>query len=194
MSDPVIYYVRHGETDWNAELRFQGQRDIPLNEKGRKQADQNGKKLARLLGKAEGHHFISSPLGRARETMERVRAEMDLPPETYSLDKRLIEVSYGDLEGTTQPEMKTANRERYYYRKQNPWTFRPVDGESHEDVVGRVREWYGSLEGDCIVTAHGAIGRVLRFLMLDLEPFEAAKFPFPQDRICVLRKGREEFV
>ncbi len=194
MPEPIIYYVRHGETDWNAELRFQGQQDIPLNPKGQQQANENGRKLSDLLGKAEGLEFISSPLGRARETMERIRGEMGLPVVEYSIEKRLIEVSYGDLEGTTQPEMKAQNRERYYYRKNNPWTFRPIDGESHEDVLKRVSQWHSTIKEDCVVAAHGAVGRVLRYYLLGLDEAEAARFPFPQDKICVIRHGHEEFV
>ena len=194
MPDPVIYYVRHGQTDWNAELRFQGRQDIPLNDTGRAQASENGRKLARLLPDVNGVDFISSPLSRTRETMARIRSEMSLDPDHYHQESRLIEVCYGDLEGTTQPEMKEADRERYYYRKQNPWTFRPIDGESHQDVLGRVRDWHGSLKQDCVVVAHGAVGRVLRYHLLDLDPTDAAKFPFPQDRICVIQRGKESWV
>ena len=194
MAAPKIYYIRHGETDWNAELRFQGRQDIPLNDLGRSQATRNGKRLAGILKDPATFQFISSPLGRARETMHLIRAELGLPAEGYQIDPRLIEVSYGDLEGTTQPELKAADRERYYYRKKNAWTFRPIGGESHEDVVGRITDWLADLNQDCVVTAHGAIGRVLRYHLLGLAPMEAAKFPFPQDRICVLQDGKEEFV
>ena len=135
MTGPLIYYVRHGQTDWNAEQRYQGRIDVPLNQTGRDQARHNGKTLAGLLGKAEGFRFVSSPLSRSRVTMEIIREQMGLPPEDYLTDDRLIEVSYGDLEGTTQAEMKAQNRELYYERKQNMWTFRPANGESHADVV-----------------------------------------------------------
>ncbi len=194
MADPTIYYVRHGQTDWNAELRFQGQMDIPLNETGQKQADENGRKMAGILGKAEGLPFISSPLSRARETMERIRTQMGLPVEDYSIEKRLIEVSYGDLEGTSQAELKASDRERYYYRKQNPWTYRPEGGESHEDVLGRMSDWYNSLSEDCVVTAHGAIGRVLRIYLLNLDPYTDVKFAFPQDEICIIKRGVEKWL
>ena len=83
-----ILFLRHGETADNAAGRLQGQRDIPLNGKGRAQASTVGRalrdelpdELARLdaLGA-----FYASPLLRARETMERARAAMGLAPERY---------------------------------------------------------------------------------------------------------------
>ena len=51
---PELYFIRHGETDWNAEGRYQGSRDIPLNDIGRGQADLNGKLLGELLERAPG--------------------------------------------------------------------------------------------------------------------------------------------
>lgn len=194
MAGPDIYYIRHGQTDWNAELRYQGQRDVPLNDHGRSQALHNGKTLKKLLGRAEDHVFVSSPLGRARETMEIIRAEMGLEPQTYEIAKPLIEISYGDLEGTTQADMKAANRELYYERKQNMWTFRPQNGESHADVVARVKAWLATLEDDAkyVVTAHGAIGRVMRHILANLPPGEVERFPFPQDKVFRFKDGVEE--
>ena len=61
----TIYFVRHGQTDWNAERRFQGQLDIPLNDTGRAQAARNGAALARVIGDSAGFDFVSSPLSRA---------------------------------------------------------------------------------------------------------------------------------
>lgn len=193
MGGPVLYYIRHGQTDWNAEQRFQGQKDIPLNDTGRAQALHNGATLAGMLGDARGFQFISSPLQRARETMEIVRTRMELDPLAYQTDPRLTEVSYGNLEGVTQAEMKAQDRELYYYRKQNAWTFRPEGGESQMDVKHRVFEWYQSLEpdGKYIITAHGAIGRVVRHLLAGFSPDEVSRFAFPQDKVFRFEDGSE---
>src|SRR5690606_32679256 len=72
----TIYFVRHGQTDWNAEGRLQGQEDTSLNDLGRSQATGNGERLAELIPDASLFDFVSSPLWRTRETMERVRAAM----------------------------------------------------------------------------------------------------------------------
>src|SRR6478736_4690445 len=96
MSAPVIYYIRHGETSWNAQGRLQGTQDVPLNDLGRKQAAHAGNVLADLLTR-DGRDkatlpFVASPLQRARATMELVRGALKLPTETYALDDRLREI------------------------------------------------------------------------------------------------------
>src|SRR5947199_5145000 len=100
---PVIYYMRHGETDWNVEGRLQGGIDTPLNALGRAQAAQAGRILARLFARegrvAASVAFVASPLQRARHTMDLVRAELGLPPVGYALDDRLREIGYGHWEG-----------------------------------------------------------------------------------------------
>ncbi len=174
-------------------MRFQGQRDIPLNDFGRSQAKHNGEKLFDKIGKAEGIEFISSPLSRTRETMEIIRSAMGLPIEQYSMDDRLIEISYGDFEGKTKPELKSANRGLFLSRKDDAWNFRPSNGESQADTLIRIADWYGSLEDGktYVVTAHGAVGRVLRYHLLDLDQQEAATFVFPQDEVFEITKGSE---
>jgi len=102
MSRPVLYYIRHGETDWNVEGRLQGRQDIPLNARGRAQASHCGDVLRDLFAR-EGidpasFDYVSSPLGRARKTMELARAAMGLPADGYRLALELTEISFGDWE------------------------------------------------------------------------------------------------
>ena len=191
---PTLYYIRHGQTDWNAQLRFQGQQDIPLNETGRAQARDNGARLAGLLGAASGIDFVASPLGRARETMEIVRSAMGLEPARYRIDPRLIEASYGTLEGTTLPQFKAQFPDVHRRRKLERWTFQPPQGESHKMVLDRVLPWLAEIERDSVVVAHGVIGRVLRLHLIGGDPDAAASYPFPQDRVLVWRDGVETVV
>jgi broad specificity phosphatase PhoE len=102
--------VRHGETDWNAEARLQGQRDVPLNSFGRVQAEEAGARLRGLVPNYEGLDYVASPLGRARGTMELMRAAIFLPPESYRIDDRLKELSFGSWEGLTWKEVAPARR------------------------------------------------------------------------------------
>ena len=106
---PVIYYVRHGLTDWNVQQRLQGHRDVPLNSEGRAQAVQCGEILRHLLDR-DGHSpqdldYVSSPLVRARETMELMRATLGLQPDGYRVDPRLAEISFGEWEGLTYADV-----------------------------------------------------------------------------------------
>jgi probable phosphoglycerate mutase len=196
MAGPLIYYVRHGQTDWNAEERYQGRIDIPLNDTGRGQAKGNGEKLAKILGQAEGFEFISSPLVRSRETMEIIRREMGLEPSQYAIEPRLIEISYGDFEGTTRVDLKANNREAFDQRKKDMWNFQPENGESHAMVVSRVGEWLESLpqDGKFLVAAHGAIGRVMRHLAGGAAIEDIAHFAFPQDQFYRFEGGAEELI
>jgi broad specificity phosphatase PhoE len=92
----TIYFIRHGETDWNRAQRYQGQKDIPLNALGRSQAMGNGRTLTGALGvEAATFDYVSSPLERARETMELMRTEIGLPAQGYRTDDRLREIHYG---------------------------------------------------------------------------------------------------
>src|SRR5207249_2506380 len=95
MPAPTIYYIRHGETAWNAEGRLQGAQDTSLNDLGRKQAVRAGGILADLFAR-EGRSeqalaYVASPLGRARSTMELVRGAMKLPRSTIGC-ARLVTV------------------------------------------------------------------------------------------------------
>ena len=129
MPAPVIYYIRHGETSWNAEGRLQGVQDIPLNDLGRRQAAHAGNILADLFAR-DGRDksslpFVASPLSRARATMELVRGELKLPRDGYALDDRLREIGYGLWEGSTLPEMQAADPELYAKRQTEKWTMAP---------------------------------------------------------------------
>ena len=101
MPTPVIYYVRHGLTDWNAQQRLQGRHDVPLNAEGCAQAVRCGEILRELLLRTSRApadlDYVSSPLVRARRTMELVRATLGLEPGGYPLDARLVEIAFGDV-------------------------------------------------------------------------------------------------
>ena len=192
----MIYYIRHGETSWNAEGRLQGAQDIPLNDLGRKQAAHAGNVLADLL-KRDGHDkaalpYVASPLQRARATMELVRGALKLPPEKYSLDDRLREIGYGSWEGLTLAESEAADPEIYARRLADKWTVGPAGGETYADVQVRVRAWYDQLRTDTVAVAHGGTCRAL-MVSLGLEtPASAAELYIEQGAVYVFRDGRLE--
>ena len=182
----LIYVIRHGQTDWNAERRLQGQKDIPLNATGREQARLNGVGLANSL-KAEGiaFDFVASPLGRTRATMEIMREAMNLPPLDYRTDERLVEISFGDWEGFTIKELKAVQRERVAERNLNKWDFIPPghDAESYEILSWRTGSWLNSVDRPTVCVTHGGVIRTFFRLMTGLAKDVAAEGQSPQDRI-----------
>jgi broad specificity phosphatase PhoE len=165
---PLFLFVRHGETDWNAERRLQGGLDVPLNDRGRQQAAQCGATLRDLIadrGKTPTEFaFASSPLSRASETIEIVRGVLGLPAKGYVTDPRLAELSFGRWEGMTYREIGAVDRPALVVRERDKWGFRPPGGESYADLLARVRAWHGSVNGDTIVAAHGGVARALMVL------------------------------
>ena len=189
MPAPTIYYIRHGETSWNAEGRLQGAQDVPLNDLGRKQAAHAGRILADLFGR-DGRDkatlsFVSSPLGRARSTMELVRGELNLPPSDYGLDDRLREIAYGQWEGSTLAEMHAANPELFERRQLEKWTVAPPGGESYLAVQARMQSWYDALREDTVAVAHGGTARALMVALGIETPLTAADLTIEQGAVYV---------
>ena len=194
MPTPTIYFVRHGETDWNAEQRFQGQKDIPINANGRKQAARNGQTLKGLLKKPADFDYVSSPLGRACETMEIIRQTLGLPARGYSIDGRLKEVSYGEWEGLTTQEIKASTPGKRRERKAKKYSFVTPGGESYEMLLERVNAWLPYVELDSVVTCHGGIIRVLMHHLGGIDAEEAVNSTVPQDRIFRWDGGKTEWL
>jgi probable phosphoglycerate mutase len=196
MPAPTIYYLRHGETEWNALGRLQGTRDVPLNARGRDQAVHAAGILAELLAH-DGRDraalpYVSSPLGRARATMELVRGKLGLPPAEYSLDDRLREIGYGVWEGLTLPESEAKDPEVYARRLADKWTVAPSGGETYADVQARMRDWYVSRVTDTVAVAHGGTARALMVALGFETPGSAAELYIEQGAVYVFRDGRLE--
>jgi len=133
----TIILARHGETDWNRDLRYQGHADEPLNDTGRAQARQ----LAANLENDQIVAVYSSDLRRASETAEIVASTLGLP---ISLDARLREIDVGSWRGRTRAELDRL-----------PW-----DGEGYDDhrrrVVAAIHEIaHAHGDGNVLVVAHG---------------------------------------
>ena len=189
MPAPTIYYIRHGETEWNAEGRLQGAQDIPLNDLGRKQAVSAGSILAHLLARdrrsEQSLSFVASPLGRARSTMELVRGVLRLPPFDYSIDDRLREIGYGRWEGSTLAQMQASDPELFARRQADKWTVAPPGGESYASVQIRVRDWYDRLSMDTVAVAHGGTARALMVALGIETPASAADLAIEQGAVYV---------
>lgn len=162
-----ILLARHGETAWNAEGRYQGQRDIPLSPVGEAQARALGDRIAALpFARA-----VASPLSRARRTAEialGARAGM------LALDEGLAEIAHGEWEGKLASEIRAVDPERLRAWREAPETVRMPGGESLDEVMTRswaalVRACEGLADDDVLlVVAHDAVNRLIVARVLGL--------------------------
>ena len=193
MPAPTIYYIRHGETEWNVEGRLQGVQDIPLNDLGRRQAAGSGRILADLLacdGRSEAPpRFVASPLGRARQTMELVRGALRLPLAGYAIDDRLREIGYGQWEGSTLAQAQLADPEVFAARQGDKWTVSLPGGESYVSVQARMSDWYHQLTGDTVAVAHGGTARALMVALGFETPASAGDLAIAQGAVYVFGDG-----
>jgi probable phosphoglycerate mutase len=192
--DVTIYFIRHGETEWNAEARYQGQADIPMNARGRAQAARNGETLRPLLPEIAKADYVASPLARARETMQIVRTVLGLPPDDFRVDDRLTEAHYGDWQGTLAADLPRLDAEGLNARTRDPFRWRPHGGESYEDLMARAVPWLESIERNTVVVSHGGVSRVLRGHILGLDLKSVPLLDVPQDRVLVLRHDTTDWL
>ena len=194
---PLLYLCRHGQTDWNAEGRIQGQRDIALNERGRRQARRNGDRLRELLGDTmESFDFIASPLSRTVETMRLLREEAGLPAEGFATEPRLVELHFGDWQGFTIAELARRDPDAVRARESDKWNYLP-DGrgaESYRMLADRVRPVFEGLARPSIIVAHGGIARAFVNLYAGCEGDLAAHRMVRQDRVLRWQDGRVDWV
>ena len=160
MATTTIYLIRHGETEWNLQQRYQGQQDIPLNETGIKQAQSVAEKL-------NGRTFTalySSDLIRAVQTAQAISNKVNLPIITYPA---LREINQGVWEGKFIKDVLDSNAEQVRAVYQNPYSARKPGGESIAEVAERVYTCLDQLaekhdQGTIIVVSHGlAIATIL---------------------------------
>ena len=186
---PVLYFVRHGETDFNIEQRLQGQYETSLNARGRAQATECGEMLKDLFAREQrqtrDYAYVSSPLRRARETMQLARAMLDLDPSAFDVDDRLMEISYGEWEGSTLPEIQARDPQVLERREEDKWGFKPPGGECYRDVAARVGAWYATVTRDTVVVAHGGVARALMANFNILPEEEAAYADISQGVVYV---------
>jgi broad specificity phosphatase PhoE len=184
VSRPVIYYIRHGLTDWNLEQRLQGRHDVPLNAAGCAQAACIAAILQDLFRRdhraPESFDYVSSPLLRARKTMEIVRATLGLEPAGYAVEGQLAEIAFGEWEGLTYSEIMARDKHIIAARELDKWAFTPPGGESYAQVADRIRQWYETIERDTVVAAHGGTARALIAHLGLAPPQDATQYSIDQ--------------
>ncbi len=155
-----LFLIRHAQTVWNRDRRYQGWQDSALSEIGRGQAEAVGRALAREPLKA----VYASTLGRARETAEAIAAHHGL---TVREDAAFCEMGFGEWEGLAFDACKAADPDRYRLWAEEPQRFCPPGGgETLEAVRARVLAGLERLRAEhddqtvCLV-AHGISARII---------------------------------
>ncbi len=151
-----FWFLRHGETDWNAQNLSQGNVDIPLNPAGLEQA----RSAALLLRNRGIHSMVASPLSRARVTAEIAAEALGMP---FSIDEGLREVAFGVKEGQPMGE---------WFPHWVSGEMTPEGAESFRDLTVRAVAAVNRCvlhPAAVLVVAHGALFRALRGAM-GLEP------------------------
>ncbi|NLG72474.1 MAG: histidine phosphatase family protein [Chloroflexi bacterium] len=126
-----LILIRHGETDWNVEGRYQGQADPPLNARGRVQA----LRLADGLASSGIETLYTSPLQRARQTAEIVAQRLNVP---VHIEPRLVEIHQGDWQTRLRSEIEQLYPEQFRRWVTDPWSVSPPNGERLVQVLERV--------------------------------------------------------
>lgn len=158
----TLLLARHGETEWNAQNRWQGHTDIVLSPRGREQSAALAARLARLGQRVS--RIRSSDLLRARETAEIVARELAV--DDLAFDPRLRERGFGVFEGLTREECSARFPDLWALYEQDKKVL-PTGGEPHDAVVARLTEGMNSAllpppadAGAVLVVGHGGATRV----------------------------------
>ena len=188
MSGGSILLVRHGETEWNRERRYQGWSDSSLTARGLAQAEAIGRYLC-IHPDAHGATIVASPIGRARRTAE-IIAECLGHSASLRFDERLREISLGSWDGRDRREIRSLMGKEF---TEFEWYFRTPDGENYDGFAGRIAGWLDEVgDGPVIAVCHGVVTRVLRGLYAGLPRPDALRLAVPQDRIFRLADGMIE--
>lgn len=193
----MIYLVRHGQTEFNAAGRWQGQVDSPLTQLGLSQASRVAETLHRLVNTSEVAIF-SSPLGRAQHTAK-IIAEKLGKPDGIILDPQLMEVGMGSWDGLTDVDIEYQWPNARAGLDRHEWFFHSPNGETYEVMSTRVnralkiiREHSAPIK---IIVSHGVTGRILRGLHSNTPRDESLRLDVPQDAIFRLSEdGRIELI
>jgi len=190
-SGPPIYFVRHGETQWNKLGLIQGWTDVPLNDTGHAQARAMGKALVSVDELKSGFQHFVSPMLRARQTMGHIAEALNIELDTFAIEPSVKELGFGVWEGKTVWELKASPI--YPADPETRFGWQPRGGESYAEGFARMKAWYDTLTKPAFVVAHGAIGRCLIGMLTGLGPAEIVGLPMIQGRYCRIENGKAQW-
>ncbi|MGG0657873.1 histidine phosphatase family protein [Rummeliibacillus pycnus] len=179
----ILYLLRHGETVFNTQGRYQGELDSPLNDNGIAQVKQNAKMLKSIIGNPNDWRIISSPLGRALQSTEIICETIGYDFSKVEKDNRLSEVAVGSWAGLTTKEIEISWPNLVNNTDLYSWYFNSPDGESYETVVYRLTDWLENIKNEpkVIAISHGLTGRILRGIYSGMEKDDSLKLEVSQE-------------
>jgi broad specificity phosphatase PhoE len=176
-----VYLVRHGQTDWNRDLRFRGRIDVPLNERGRREAEA----IAEALRDENIDAIYTSPLSRAVESARPAARLFNL--EIVPVEG-LIDISYGTWEGLPFHEVRQRYTDEYLKWEERPHLVRFPSGETLDEVrersLGALRDIVSNNPGKSIlIIPHRVINKVIACAILGIN--NSHFWEIKQDTGCI---------
>jgi broad specificity phosphatase PhoE len=184
---PPIYFVRHGETDWNRQGLIQGWTDTTLNDLGHAQARAVASAFTAIQELAS-YDFYVSPLLRARQSMGHIVEALKLKYARIGIVPDARELGFGVWEGRPLKDLKASPD--YPADGAGRYGWRPDGGESYADGFARIGGWLSALARPSVVVAHGAIGRCLLGKLGGLAPANIVSLNMPQGCYWRIADGR----
>ena len=188
-----IFVVRHGESTWNAEGRYQGRKDPPLSPLGEAQA----RALAQQMRRDPPQAIVTSPLLRARATAQAVANELGA---AISIDERLTEISHGEWEGLLKSEVERRWPRLVACWRADPAAVRFPGGESLAGVRARWRSFLkdaARFPSPLLVVTHEVVARLAaldagnqtlaHYNSLQIENAAVNEFDLDGDRLVLVR-------
>jgi broad specificity phosphatase PhoE len=182
-----LLLVRHGETDWNRDQRWQGHADRLLNDTGREQA----RAIAEELAREQIDAIYTSDLARARETAELIAERVGVP---FVLEPQLREIDVGEWQGLTRAEIEERFPEGMlkWHEHGHGWE----NGETYDELAGRVLEAVDRIvsqhpDGRVVVVGHGGTIRAIRAHVDESTVAEHRRVLPPVSNCEVFRIGAE---
>ena len=164
-----IVFVRHGRTDWNDSLRYQGKSDIPLNSEGTQEAEKTAIRLSSYLPDV----VYTSPLKRALQTT-RIICEHSYEDPVLRIRPELSEIGFGDWEGRSIRDLESEASDMYIRWRADPTSVIPPGGEAFEEIKARVQlfisEIFAEDTSNILVVSHGGIIRTALVSLIGMDP------------------------
>lgn len=192
---PTILLIRHGETQWNVEGRLQGGQDAPLTLNGFRQICAVAENIRDvwsdlLVGGAVS--YLSSPLGRARQTASILSDCWGIRYSGFRFYDAIKERNYGSWEGRTLSEVSQSRPAEFEAHQRDPWDYCVPSGESKFQLHTRIKNWLETLSVDQphVVVTHSGCFRLIRGLYVRASQTEMDNYREPQTTSYLLKGGK----